>query len=1042
MNIKQILHGHAAVLLERKSTKAILSDALCNDIPTVNALLSAYDIGIVTLIQEHFPLGTLERSSAINKLMIQHSMLEEKAAWAVDWWIDAVDAAVIRQMLEEKERLQRERDEKLFGSTDAPKKDPELPVSDEGNEPEPIGLNDPSEMVDYYTNVHMAKVSGKIFIPCGVGNTDRGFFICGIHETQCSSAPTVFALVYHYLIRNSSITPEDYPHYLNRITTTFQLNYQHVFRLMMIILQLIKNGAVETKLDLDYAGKSEELDIAISILNDYVARFSRLMRVRTIVLERVSRSKHPIRISLDQPINGIYVEENHQPCNARELWFGEKINYRLDTDLLPDLEYLLGEISGFDTFKEGQFIALKNMLGSNGHSVCIMPTGSGKSLIFYFASLLQPLPIFVLAPTEILIDDQIRNLKKFHRMDNVSHLKLTADHDFSQFEMRNNLLYLTPTTFQSRHLLVKCRYINNGQTLVMNEKTRILQEAKVAPGPSVAYVVLDEIHCLSNWGHDFRPEYLMLSKFLNKYLDRVTFLGFTATANYTVVEDIQQQLKISQQNIFSPIAFEKYNITYHFVGVRSFDEMIRQVCRVVGEQIQRNERTLVFTKNDEISCQVAEAIGYEADVFQKDNTCAYHLFADEKCSVLVTSEELGIGINLPNIQNIIHFGLPVSKNEFVQEIGRAGRGNEAVRSYVFYLTPEPANVPPILLERELGIGDLSHVLGGIDNDYSHCYRKLSSDIASKEDLLKQIMELYNEFDQMGKGSYVRTYPMTTVEAMKRYIFMLYTVGYVNDWYAYTGNEHDGMIELLVDISSSNHDFYCTGANMLNRVKQRAVAYYETLGSNREQIVKTQRATDVPGVIQVYVDWYYGKFLYHHKEMFLDLLEFVEANQNSDSEKITEDIAEYFTLPFIEIKSDELYYTKLTLKEVGEKVSQGIGRNTLANVERINSNRYLYSLDCFLLLGNLKLYARFDRRRFERIAKNTPANQRQELKDAIIKVFSKLNTAARFETVRCLSETSTLFGSNLIDICNALYENADKDTVYYGVLASRLNRQFC
>src|SRR5699024_9744611 len=147
------------------------------------------------------------------------------------------------------------------------------------------------------------------------------------------------------------------------------------------------------------------------------------------------------------------------------------------------------------------------------------------------ASLLQPLPMFILAPTEILIEDQIRNLKKFHHMDNVSHLKLTVDNDFSNFEMRNSLLYLTPATFQNRHLLVKCRYINNGHTLVMNEKSRILQEIKVAPGPSISYVVLDEIHCLSNWGHDFRPEYLMLSKFLNKFLDRVTFLGFTATAN-------------------------------------------------------------------------------------------------------------------------------------------------------------------------------------------------------------------------------------------------------------------------------------------------------------------------------------------------------------------------------------------------------------------------------------------------------------------------------------------------------------------------------
>lgn len=1024
MNLKQILHGHAVTLLEQKSTRAILSDAFNNDIPKINALMSAYDSGIVTLIQEHFPIGNIERSNAINKLVKQYSMLEDRASWAIDQWVDAIDSALIREIMDAKQQQENEKNITI------PWDDLELPSShDDTTDPAPVDFTDKSEQVDYYTNVRLNKVKGKIYIPCGVGNTDNGFFICGIKEEFYSSAPTVFALVYNYLMRNSCITSEDYPHYLNTITTTFQLNYQRVFRLMIIILQLIKNGATKSKLDLIYDGKSEELNIAIAIINDYVARFSRLMRIEKTVLKRVEQNKNPIKISLDRKINGIYIEENKTPCNARELWYGEKINYRLDTDSLPDLEYLLGEISPFDTFKEGQFLALKNMLGTNGHSICIMPTGSGKSLIFYFASLMQPLPMFVLAPTDILIDDQIRNLRKFHHMDNVSHLKLTTDNDFSKFELCNSLLYLTPATFQNRHLLVKCRHINNGDTLVKFEGSNILTEVKIAPGPAIAYVVLDEIHCLSNWGHDFRPEYLMLSKFLNKFLDRVTFLGFTATANYTVVDDIQQQLKIPQRNIFSPIAFEKYNVTYHFEPLQSFEEMISRVCEVVNEQLRRNERTLIFTKNDEVSQKVAQAIGYEADVFQRDNTYAYHLFADEKCKVLVASEELGIGINLPNIQNIIHFGLPVSKNEFVQEIGRAGRANEAVNSYVFYLDPVPENVPEILLKRELEIPNISEILNNINNDFSDCYRKLNSNIDSKEDLLEQIKKIY---DDLSGDINVRKYPFLTVDMTKKYIYMLYVIGYVKDWYSYSTNENDGRIEIMITLGND-----CN----LARVKQRAIAYFDSLGTNRKQIVETQRATDIPSVIKIYVDWYYSKFLYHHKEMFLDFLAFAESNKENNSEKVTEEIREYFTLPFIEIKNDEMYYSKLSLKEIADKVSSGIGRNTLANVEQINSNRYMYNLDCFLFLGNLKLYARFDKSRFERIIRNTPANGSQELIKAINKVFVKLNITARFETIRGLIDDGALFGGDPIGICNALYKGADKDTVYYGVIATLLNRQF-
>ena len=271
-----------------------------------------------------------------------------------------------------------------------------------------------------------------------------------------------------------------------------------------------------------------------------------------------------------------------------------------------------------------------------------------------------------------------------------------------------------------------------------------------------------------------------------------------------------------------------------------------------------------------------------------------------------------------------------------------------------------------------------------------------------------------------------------MDVAKKYIYMLYVVGFIKDWYSYSTDKSNGLIEIMMTLGDD-----CG----LARVKRRAIEYYDFLGSNREQIVKTQRANEIPEVIKVYVDWYYSKFLYHHKEMFLDFLDFVEANKESDSEKVTEDIREYFTLPFIEIKSDEMYYSKLSLNEIADKIAQGIGRNTLANVERINSNRYMYNLDCFVFLGHLKLYSRFDKGRFERIVRNTPTKDSQELMNAIIKVFANLNSEGRFETIRCLSETAMLYSGDIIKICNELYKKSDKDMVYYGVLANKVNRLF-
>ena len=245
-------------------------------------------------------------------------------------------------------------------------------------------------------------------------------------------------------------------------------------------------------LNVRYAN-ADELNLATGLINHYAKLFARLVGVSVSTL-KISSNQKAVIISIDGKSNGIYIEENNTPCNAREIWFGQKISYRLKEDVhLKDLEYILSEISNFDSFKEGQFEALQNMLSTNEHSICIMPTGSGKSLIFYMASLLQPLPMFVLSPTDILIEDQIRNLKKFHHIDNVSHLKLTENNDFSNFAICNSLMYLTPTTFQNRHLLVKCRHINNGMELSGYHNKRI------SHGAQISYVVLDEIHCLSNW---------------------------------------------------------------------------------------------------------------------------------------------------------------------------------------------------------------------------------------------------------------------------------------------------------------------------------------------------------------------------------------------------------------------------------------------------------------------------------------------------------------------------------------------------------------
>jgi len=621
-------------------------------------------------------------------------------------------------------------------------------------------------------------------------------------------------------------------------------------------------------------------------------------------------------------------------------------------------------------------------------------------------------------------------------MDNVAHLKLTGENCFKTFEIHNALNYLTPMTLQNRHMLVKFRHINNGTELTEGSSFRI------AAGPLVSYIILDEIHCLSNWGHDFRPEYLMLSKYLNKYLDQITFWGFTATANYTVVEDIQRQLDIPQENFLSPVSFEKHNISYDFRCVRTPDEMYAVTCAIAHSLIARNERTIIFTKNDEVSRRVADVVGYEADIFSADNLEAYHHFVDGRCKVLISSEDLGIGINFPNISNIIHFGLPLSKNEYVQEVGRAGRANERVQSYVVYLENCSSNIPEVLLRRNTAIDDIPGLLTNVNNDYADIYRKLTNNCPTKDTLYNNLIERYKCFETGNRAMYVNSYELEGIENVKQQLYMLYTVGYINDWYSYSMSKDGNGIDILIDICCTDAQSYVTDPKkMLYRMKNRLRDYFDFLGNNREGIAKTDRANTPEEIITIFVDWYYTKYLYHHNEQFIDLYEFIKNNANNDSTKITEEIKAYFTLHFIKLKSDEALYNDMTIKEIANKATQGISKEALSSIERVNSNRYSYKYDFLLFSGYLCENGQFEKSRLDRILSKIPPYEIKELADSLGKLYSVCDIAGRLAMLNYLESSGATVGINFLDFLRAAYQDGIKDVIYYGIVAKRANKYF-
>ena len=1047
LNLKDNVERNPSLLLSEKRVRSLLSDIYLNDQLSINLLMSAYSIGIISEMRVTYPVDQFTITRWIKKLVADFGISSDKARWAVDIWLSSVDLRILKQLDEEEnnlkidqEELRRKQEEELriLLEEERARKEAEVQAQEEVRRSTPDArLKTRDDYYDYYINPQLKEEQDYIYVPCGFGQGDNGFLIYGIKkERVCTHKDAnVYALVYNYLIRSSTIREDDIPMFLQSTDTIYELDYRSIFRLAVVLLQLIRHNRANGNISLNYVGDKENLKYAIETINTYAALFCRLIGIPTVQLQtKIDKSGIPLELDGE---NGVYVRDNTRILsNARELWYGRKINYHLTKDNLPDLEYILHEISDFDSFKEGQFSALCDMLSCKKHSVCIMPTGSGKSLIFYFASLLQPLPMFVVSPTDILIQDQIRNLREFHRMDNVAHLQLTGENSFSDWDICNSLNYLTPMTFQNRHLLVKFRYLNAGTKLID------MREERIAQGALVSYVVLDEIHCLSNWGHDFRPEYLMLSKYLKKFFDHITFWGFTATANYTVVEDVQKQLSIPQDNFFSPIAFEHFNVSYDFRVLHTEEEMLKEVAAITAPMIIRNERTIVFTKDDSISEKVADAIGWEADVFLKGNPTAYYHFAEGKSKVLVASDELGIGINLPNIRNVIHFGLPLSKNEYVQEIGRAGRANEKVRSFIIFLDTTLENVPEGLLRRNTPIHRLPSLLEGYDNDYTHIYQKLSNGAISDNVLIEQLIQVYQDFVRSERVISVNSYPYDVLERSKQQLYMLYLTGFVNDWYAYSQSKDKSGVDILVDICSSNADSYKTDPNkMLNRMKERMHSYFDYMGNSREAIAKVERAKSPEEIIRVYVKWYYERYLYHHNEQFLDFFEFVMANSRCDHDRITEEIKDYFVLPFAKLKSDEALYNELSIKEIIEKTTMGVSKNTLANLERINSSRYSCKLDVALFCGQLRMNDLFDESRLDRILSKLSDDESGQLSNAMISLYSSCNTEAKIAVMNYMEQNATLLKTTFKGFLERVFEDGVKDEVYYGIMANMLNKQF-
>lgn len=314
---------------------------------------------------------------------------------------------------------------------------------------------------------------------------------------------------------------------------------------------------------------------------------------------------------------------------------------------------ILKKYWGYDSFRPLQEEIINSLLQGND-TIGLMPTGGGKSITFQVPALKFDSGItIVVTPLISLMKDQVDNLKR-HRIKAVYiHSGMTAKEHRIAWELITNgkarLLYVSPEKLQNERFILELRNLK------------------------VNFITIDEAHCISQWGYDFRPSYLNIKK-LRRLKPEVPFLALTATATPEVVEDIMKQLEFKNHRVFKK-SFTRENISYL---VRKADTKIYDVLHILS---RTTGSSIVYVrsrkKTKEISVYLNSAgissTFYHAGIDPVLKSQRQNDWMQGSVRVMVATNAFGMGIDKPDVRVVIHYDIPPSLEEYYQEAGRAGR---------------------------------------------------------------------------------------------------------------------------------------------------------------------------------------------------------------------------------------------------------------------------------------------------------------------------------------------------------------------------------
>lgn len=729
-----------------------------------------------------------------------------------------------------------------------------------------------------------------------------------------------------------------------------------IIRFQILILELLEKGKLKFTSDWNFILLcNEQSDFSELACADLFLWFENLFRLQKIVftaptvkIEKASSTSEllnsPIEIKIDFSLTKRYTDEfqNHseiiyvrgdyfehyryykntnsvnpeyvglEQYDYFKISTAELVNYRFQFKGKNDDEealcFFLENIFGYKNFNQGQLPIITNALSRND-TIGLLPTGGGKSVCYQLAALLQPAISFVVCPIKSLMYDQKHDLDNI-LFSRVNHI--TSDDDGEEKERlmqdfgngKYFFLFISPERFQIKSFRQHLLSVNQNYKL--------------------AYAVIDEVHCLSEWGHDFRTSYLNLAKTIHRHCNDFRYIGLTATASINVLKDIQIEFGIKQENVKTLTDYTRKELEFEIIDDKN--NKYKEISRIIGE-LNDNDSVLALNGSEskcgliftptvngaqgcyKLSTSLAQEFrtpvkfySGQVPVVNKQAIMTSDAFEDYKKQVqlefkrneftlMAATKAFGMGVNKGNISYTIHYGIPGSMESLYQEAGRAGRDkkrfaeNKAKCLVLFSRSTDDETLQKVW-DRETTLSALTELMPKINGDINTNLFLFQSGMDVIKDEYKLIM------------GFIQAYAIPTVKNKRvlakelsaskfkteKAIYRLSQLGIVDDWTI--SNFFTGEFE--VDFSAYSEE--SIKENLKSTINKYDRDFDFSLLSSNEAYNKYAGIWDKPAplidrCIVLLLQWAYDHFAYNRRQSLKNIYENCD---NYVSNKISKD----------------------------------------------------------------------------------------------------------------------------------------------------------